>query len=66
MHYLIVAVVVIALFATLGYFLTKPRQNIQQENRPDRVYHEEECPICLENKTHPVQASCAHEFCGNC
>lgn len=67
MHYLVVAFVVISLIIIFGFLLiTKRNQPIPAENPPNREYHEEECPICLENKIYPVQASCAHEFCGNC
>jgi len=66
MHFLIVAFVLISLILIVGYFLTtKSNQAVPDENRPNRVFHEEECPVCLENKIYPVQASCAHEFCGN-
>lgn len=63
MHYLVVVVLIVLVFGAIRYLL-KSRNNVNQE-RPQRVYHDEECPICLEDQTYPVQASCGHEFCGS-
>ena len=65
MNYLIVASLVIAAIILLRYLL-KSRRVQEDPQRPGRIYHDEECPICLENKTYPVQASCGHEFCAAC
>jgi hypothetical protein len=65
MHYVVAALIVIAVVLCFGYFLTtKPNIDKSNPNRPARLFHQEECSICLEEKTYPVQASCAHEFCG--
>ena len=63
MHYVVGLVIVVATFAGIRYLL-KSRTVVVAE-RPARVFHDEDCPICLENKSYPVQASCGHEFCGN-
>ena len=65
MNFIVVAIIVCCTIALLRYLL-KSRQIEENPKRPDKVYHDEECSICLEDKTYPVQASCGHEFCAAC
>lgn len=62
MYYLLVAFLVVASIFLIRQLLKTRNVNIEH---PERVFHDEECAICLENKTYPVQASCGHEYCGN-
>jgi hypothetical protein len=62
MHYLIVAAIVITSIIIIGKYWKRP--NPVNPQHPEKVFHEEECPICLDKQTYPVQASCGHEFCG--
>jgi RING finger protein 170 len=62
MHYLIVVLAIIATIFVLKYFLKSQSVDARY---PERVFHAEECPICLEDPSYPVQASCGHEFCCN-